>query len=181
MGISFLPHLLFTSLLFTAICKASSDSHFAFLHFFFLGMVLLPVSYTVPWASVHSSSGTLSIRSNPLNLFLTSTETLENTTETATSQLPWFYYSQPVPGVSPGGLWTHPLEIAMEAVSRRASNLNGTGENVLIHICTKHHHRAGTQARLEHCQARVGLPMRQMGYANCPSQTADKWGGGIWT
>ena len=27
--------LLFTSLLFTAICKASSDSHFAFLHFFF--------------------------------------------------------------------------------------------------------------------------------------------------
>ena len=32
--------LLFASLLFTAICKASSDSHFAFLHFFFLGMVL---------------------------------------------------------------------------------------------------------------------------------------------
>ena len=30
--ISFSP-LLFTSLLFTAICKASSDSHFAFLHF----------------------------------------------------------------------------------------------------------------------------------------------------
>ena len=28
--------LLFTSLLFTAICKASSDSHLAFLHFFFL-------------------------------------------------------------------------------------------------------------------------------------------------
>ena len=27
--------------------KASSDSHFAFLHFFFLGMVLLPVSCTV--------------------------------------------------------------------------------------------------------------------------------------
>ena len=33
--------LLFTSLLFTAICKASSDSYFAFLHFFFLGMVLI--------------------------------------------------------------------------------------------------------------------------------------------
>ena len=31
--LSFSP-LLFTSLLFTAICKASSDSHFAFLHFF---------------------------------------------------------------------------------------------------------------------------------------------------
>ena len=37
--------LLFASLLFTAICKAYSDSHFAFLDFFFLGMVLLTVSY----------------------------------------------------------------------------------------------------------------------------------------
>ena len=37
--LSFSP-LFFTTLLFTAICKASSDSHFAFLHFFFLGMVL---------------------------------------------------------------------------------------------------------------------------------------------
>ena len=34
MFISFLSPLLFASLLFTAICKASSDSHFAFLHFF---------------------------------------------------------------------------------------------------------------------------------------------------
>ena len=40
--LSFFP-LLFFSLLFTAICKASSDSHFAFLPFFFLGMVLIPV------------------------------------------------------------------------------------------------------------------------------------------
>ena len=70
--LSFSP-LLSTSLLFTAICKASSDSHFAFLHFFFLRMVLIPVSRTVSRTSVHSSSGTLSIRSNPLNLFLTST------------------------------------------------------------------------------------------------------------
>ena len=67
--LSFSP-LLFASLLFTAICKASSDSHFAILHFFFLSMVLIPVSRTV---SVYSSSGTLSIRSSPLNLFLTST------------------------------------------------------------------------------------------------------------
>ena len=37
--ISFSP-LPFTSFLFTALCKASSDSQFAFLHFFFLGMVL---------------------------------------------------------------------------------------------------------------------------------------------
>ena len=29
--------LIFASLLFTAVCKASSDSHFAFLHFFFSG------------------------------------------------------------------------------------------------------------------------------------------------
>ena len=59
----------FASLLFTAICKDSSDSHFAFLHFFFLGMVLIPVSCTMSRTSVHSSSGTLSIRSSPLNLF----------------------------------------------------------------------------------------------------------------
>ena len=70
--LSFSP-LLFASLLFTAICKASSDSHFAFLHFFSMGMVLLPVSYTMSQTSIHSSSGTLSIRSSPLNLFLTST------------------------------------------------------------------------------------------------------------
>ena len=41
--------LLFASLLFTAICKASSDSHFAFLHFFFLGVILIPVSCTISW------------------------------------------------------------------------------------------------------------------------------------
>ena len=59
--------------LFTAICKASSVSHFAFLHFFFLGMVLIPVSCTMSWTSVHSSSGTQPTRSSPLSLFLTST------------------------------------------------------------------------------------------------------------
>ena len=52
--LSFSP-LLFTSLLFTAICNASSDSHFAFSHFFFLGMVLIPVSYTMSRASVQIS------------------------------------------------------------------------------------------------------------------------------
>ena len=69
--LSFSP-LLLASLLFTATCKASSDSHFAFLHFFFLGMVLITASCTVSQTSLHSSSGTLSIRSAPLNLFLTS-------------------------------------------------------------------------------------------------------------
>ena len=34
--------LLCFSLLFTAICKASSDSHFAFFHSFFLGTVFIP-------------------------------------------------------------------------------------------------------------------------------------------
>ena len=68
---SFSP-LPFTSFLFSAICKASSDNHFAFLHLFFLGMVLIIASCTMSRTSVHSSSGTLSIRSNPLNLFVTS-------------------------------------------------------------------------------------------------------------
>ena len=52
--------LLFTSLCFTAICKASSDNHFTLLHFFSMGMVLIPVSCTVSPTSVHSSSGSLS-------------------------------------------------------------------------------------------------------------------------
>ena len=38
---------------FPAICKASSDNHFDFLHFFFSGMVLIPASWTMSWTSVH--------------------------------------------------------------------------------------------------------------------------------
>ena len=71
MGTFFLSSFAF--LLFTAICKASSDSHFTFFHVFFLRMVLIPVSCTMSRTSIHSSSGVLSIRSSPLNLFLTST------------------------------------------------------------------------------------------------------------
>ena len=52
--LSFSP-LLFASLLFTATCKGSSGSHFAFLHFFFLRMVLIPVSCTMSRTSIHSS------------------------------------------------------------------------------------------------------------------------------
>ena len=48
------------SLLFSAICKAYSDNCFAFLHFFFLGMVLITASCTISWTSIHSSSRTLS-------------------------------------------------------------------------------------------------------------------------
>ena len=57
--LSFSP-LPLASLQFSAICKASSDNHFALLHFFFLEMVLITVSCTMFWTSVHSSSGTLS-------------------------------------------------------------------------------------------------------------------------
>ena len=51
--LSFSPWL-FTSLLSTAICKASPDSHFAFLHFFSMGIVLIPVSCTMSRISIHS-------------------------------------------------------------------------------------------------------------------------------
>ena len=53
--------------------KSDTVSILLFLHFFSMGMVLIPVSCTMSRTSVHSSSGTLSIRSSPLNLFLTST------------------------------------------------------------------------------------------------------------
>ena len=36
---------------FHSYCKDSSDSHFAFLHFFSMGMVLIPVSCTVSQTS----------------------------------------------------------------------------------------------------------------------------------
>ena len=60
-------------LLFSAICKVSSDNNFAFLHLIFLEMVLITASSTMLGTSVHSCSGTLSIRSNLLNLFVTFT------------------------------------------------------------------------------------------------------------
>ena len=60
----------FASLLCSDIYKAfSSDNHFAFLHLFFFGMVLVTAYCTVLQTSVHSFSGTPSIKSNPLNLF----------------------------------------------------------------------------------------------------------------
>ena len=53
--LSFSP-LPLASLLFTAICKASSGNHFAFLYFYFLGIVLIPASCIISGTSVHSSS-----------------------------------------------------------------------------------------------------------------------------
>ena len=52
--LSFSP-LLFTSLLFTAICKASSDSHFAFLHFFFWAQIQSLVRRLTFW-KLHSTN-----------------------------------------------------------------------------------------------------------------------------
>ena len=74
--LSFSPLPLF-SLLFSDICKALSGNHFPFLHFFFLVMVLIGSSCRMSWTSVHKSSGTLSIRSDPLNLFVISTVLLQ--------------------------------------------------------------------------------------------------------
>ena len=47
MGISFLFSFFLASLLFTAICKASSDNYFALVHLFFLGMGLITASCTM--------------------------------------------------------------------------------------------------------------------------------------
>ena len=62
MGISFLFSLPFASLLFTAICKASPDSHFAFLHFFSMGMVLIPVSSTMSQTSSNCQKKYISLK-----------------------------------------------------------------------------------------------------------------------
>ena len=58
------------SFLFSVLCKASSDSHFAFLHFFFLGMVLPLIQCQEPLSIVLQ---TLCLSGLILNLFLTST------------------------------------------------------------------------------------------------------------
>ena len=46
----------FASLLFSTICKASSDNDFAFLHFFCFGMVLVTTSCAMFGTSFHTSS-----------------------------------------------------------------------------------------------------------------------------
>ena len=58
MGISFLFSLAF-SFSFLSFCKALSDKHFAFLHFFLLEVILITASCTMSGPSVRSSSGTL--------------------------------------------------------------------------------------------------------------------------
>ena len=72
-GIPFLLSFSFHFCSFLTICKATSDNLFAFLHLFSLGMVLITSFCTMSWTFIHSSFSILSSRSNPLNLFVTST------------------------------------------------------------------------------------------------------------
>ena len=58
-----LSPLPFAPLLYSAVCKASSDNNFDFLHFFFFGMILLIAYYTKLRTPFYCSSGTLSTRS----------------------------------------------------------------------------------------------------------------------
>ena len=55
MGISFLFSFAFSFSSFSPICKTSSDNHFPFLYFFFLGMVLITASCTMLQTSFRSS------------------------------------------------------------------------------------------------------------------------------
>src|SRR5574337_846623 len=63
-GISFLFSFAFCLSSFLSDLRPSSDNHFSFWHFFFLGIVLITASCTMSPTSIHSSSGTLPIRSN---------------------------------------------------------------------------------------------------------------------
>ena len=64
----FLFSLAFHIFSFLTVCKASSVNHFAFLHFFFFGMILVTAFCAMLWTSIHSSLGILSTISNLLNL-----------------------------------------------------------------------------------------------------------------
>ena len=64
---------LFAYLHSSAICKALSENHFAFLLFFFFGMILFTTYCTILQTSVHSSSDKWLTRSSSLNIFVIST------------------------------------------------------------------------------------------------------------
>ena len=89
----FFAPLPFASLLFSAICKASLDIHFPFLHFFLLGMVLITASCTVlrnppvvlqalylsdliPWIYFHSHCIIIQVWSRPFRYDLNQTRTI---------------------------------------------------------------------------------------------------------
>ena len=67
----YLYPLLSASLLSSAVCQASSDNQLLSFLFLCEGFCHCPLSNI--WTSVYNSSGTLSTRSHPLNLFITST------------------------------------------------------------------------------------------------------------
>jgi len=64
-----LSPLPFVSLVFLAICKASSDNPFAFFHFLSIRIILVTAYCMMLQTSLHGSSVSLSPRSNPLGIF----------------------------------------------------------------------------------------------------------------
>ena len=89
--LSFSP-LPFASLLFSAICKPFSDNHLAFLHFFFLEMVLITTSYTMLWTMRRSMPFHLFIFNLQLFLhWLPLTVILKHFNKLVCYHLPYFY------------------------------------------------------------------------------------------
>ena len=72
LGISFPFSLCLLLLFFFSYFWRLLRQPLCFLHFFLFGVVLVIASCTMSWTSIYSSSGTLSTRSNPLSLFVTS-------------------------------------------------------------------------------------------------------------
>ena len=73
MGISFLFSFAFRVFFSQLFVRPAQTTILPFCISFSWGWVLITTFCTVLGTSIHSSSGTLSIRSNPLNLFVTST------------------------------------------------------------------------------------------------------------
>ena len=72
MGVSFLFSFAFSLSSFLSCAKSAQTATLPYCISLFWGIVLITASCTMSLTSVHSSSGTLSIRPNPLNLFVTS-------------------------------------------------------------------------------------------------------------
>ena len=77
MGISFLFSFAFCFSSFLSYLSGLLRQPFCLLHFFFLGMVLITAFCKMSWTSIHSSSGILSIISNPLKVLVTCTVQLQ--------------------------------------------------------------------------------------------------------
>ena len=89
--LSFSP-LPFASLFFSAIYKPFSDNHLAFLHLFFLGMVLITTSHTMLWTMSRSVPFHLFIFNLQLFLhWLPLTVFLKHSNKLVSYHLPYFY------------------------------------------------------------------------------------------